>query len=208
MMTKGVQNKYIHFMQTLTSSNVYIFQKCIFKWKHFQSYFFIFFFFCTRIYSLFRSNNKIHDDKRRPKQIYSFHTHADIKQCLHISKVHFQLKTFMIKGQTKTTPSWSFILMLLMTTDQFSEFDRICIDQGLDLVLEGRAIFCGMPSNSSVVLTSGINIVSFRIRRSSWPCRNNRNPIILNHYREQFFIRHRKCVVHFGPFPFLALVVA
>ena len=37
MMTKGVQNKYIHFIHMLTSSNVYIFQKCIFKWKHLWS---------------------------------------------------------------------------------------------------------------------------------------------------------------------------
>ena len=29
MMTEGVQNKYIHSMHMLTSSNVYIFQKCI-----------------------------------------------------------------------------------------------------------------------------------------------------------------------------------
>ena len=73
------------------------------------------------------------------------------------------MKSFMIKKQTKTAPSWSFILMLLMTIDQCFEFDRIYVDQGLDLVFEGRAIFRGMPSNSSVVLTFGINIVSFRI---------------------------------------------
>ena len=103
-----------------------------------------------------------------------------LKQSLHISKVHPQMKTFVIKRKTKTAPSWSFILMLLMIIDQFSEFDRICIDQGLDLVLEGRAILCGMPSNSSVVLTSGINIISFRIWRSPRPCGNGRNPIILN----------------------------
>ena len=118
------------------------------------------------------------------------------------------MKTFMIERQTKTAPSWSFILMLLMTTDQFSEFDRICVDQGLDLVLEGRAIFRGMPSNSSVVLTSGINIVFFQIWRSSWSSRNDRNPIVLDQYGEQFSIGHRKCMVHFGLFPFLALVIA
>ena len=39
----------------------------------------IFIFSCTRIYSLFISNNKIHDDKMRLKQVYSFHTNADIK---------------------------------------------------------------------------------------------------------------------------------
>ena len=46
-------------------------------WKHFHPHFFIF--FCTGIYSLFRSNNKIHDDKKRLKQVYPFHAHADIK---------------------------------------------------------------------------------------------------------------------------------
>ena len=85
MMTKDVQNKFIHFMQMLTSSNVYIFQE-----------------------------------------------------------VHSQMKIFI----TKTAPSWSFVLMLLVTTDQFSEFDRICVDQGLDFILEGHAIFYGVPSNS------------------------------------------------------------
>ena len=90
-----------------------------------------------------------------------------------------------------------------MTINKFSEFGRICDDQGLDLVLESRVILCGMPSYSSVVLTSGINIVSFWIWRSSRPCGNDRNPIVLDQYGEQFSIGHRKCVVHFGPFPFL-----
>ena len=98
--------------------------------------------------------------------------------------------------------------MLLVTTDQSSEFDRICIDQGLDLILKGHAIFCGMPSNSSVVLTAGINIVSFRIWRSPWSCGDDRNPIVLDQYGEQFPIGHRKCMVHFGPFSFLTLVIA
>ena len=84
--------------------------------------------------------------------------------------------------------SSSFILMLLMTINKFSEFGRIRIDQGLDLVLESRTILCGMPSNSFVVITSGINIVSFRIWRSSWSYGNDRNPIVLNQYKEQFFI--------------------
>ena len=48
-----------------------------------------------------------------------------------------------------------------MTNDQFSKFDRICIDQGLDIVLEGRAIFCGMPSNSSMVFTLSVDIMLF-----------------------------------------------
>ena len=108
---------------------------------------------------------------------------------------------------TKTAPSWSF-LMLLVTVDKSSEFDWICVDQRLDLVFESRAILRRMPSKSSMVLTSGINIISFRIWRSSWSCENDRNPIVLNQYGEQFSIRHRKCMVHFDPFPFLALVIA
>ena len=65
-------------------------------------------------------------------------------------KAHSQMRTFMIKRQTRIAPSWSLILMLLMTTNKFSEFGRICIDQGLDLVFESRAILCGMPFKSSV----------------------------------------------------------
>ena len=98
--------------------------------------------------------------------------------------------------------------MLLVTVDKSSEFNWICVDQGLDLVFEGRAIFRGMPSNSLVVLTFDINIVSFRIWRSSWSYRNGRNPIVLDQYGEQFSIGHRKCVVHFGLFSFLVLVIA
>ena len=48
--------------------------------------------------------------------------------------------------------------MLLMTTYKFSEFDRICVDQGLDLVFESLAILHGMsptpPWYSHVALTS------------------------------------------------------
>ena len=95
-----------------------------------------------------------------------------------------------------------------MTIDKFSEFSQIRIDQGLNLVLESHAILCGMPSNSSVVLTFSINIISFHIRKSSWSYGNDRNPMVLDQYGEQFSIGHRKCVVHFGPFPFLALVIA
>ena len=50
--------------------------------------------------------------------------------------------------------------------------------------------------------------MSFQIWRPSWPCRNNRNPIVLDQYGEQFSIRHQKCMVHFGLFPFLALVIS
>ena len=118
------------------------------------------------------------------------------------------MKTFMIKRKTKTAPSWSFILMLLMTTDKFFEFDQICVDQGLNLVFEGRAILHRISSNSSMVFTYGIDIVSFWIWRSFRPCGNDRNPTILDQYGEQLCIRHRKWMVHFGPFPFLALVIA
>ena len=140
-------------------------------------------------------------------QVHSFHAHADIIVVFTFSqKAHSRMKTFMIKRQTKTAPSWSFILMLLMTTDKFSEFDWICIDQGLNLVFEGRAILHGMPSNSSMVFTYGIDIVSFWIWRSFRPCGNDKSLIVLDQYGEQFSIGHRKCVVHFGPF--LALVIA
>ena len=83
------------------------------------------------------------------------------------------MKAFMTKRQTKTAPSWSFILMLLMTADKSSEFDRICVDQGSNLVFEGRAILHGMPSNFFMVFTYGIDIVSFWVRRSSRPCRTH-----------------------------------
>ena len=85
---------------TTNSFRIPVVQK---NWKHFHLYFF----FCIGMYSLFRSNNKIHDDKRRPKQVNSFHAHADIKQCLHISKVHLEMKAFMNKSK-KTAPNWSF----------------------------------------------------------------------------------------------------
>ena len=49
-----------------------------------------FIFFCIGIYSLFRSINKIHDDKRSLEQVYSFHANANIKakfiffkKCIH-----------------------------------------------------------------------------------------------------------------------------
>ena len=113
-----------------------------------------------------------------------------------------------LKRQTKTAPSRSSILMLLTTTDKLSEFDWICVDQGLDFILEGHAIFCGMPSNSSVVFTLSTDIMLFWIWRSSRPCGDGRNPIILNQYGEQLCIRHWKWMVHFGLFPFLALVMA
>ena len=43
-------------------------------WKHFFFYFMI-----MKFILLSRNISKIHNDKRRPKQVYSFHANADIK---------------------------------------------------------------------------------------------------------------------------------
>ena len=126
------------------------------------------------------------------------------KQSLHFSRSAFTNENI---HKQNTTPSWSVILMLLMTINKFSESGRICVNQGLDLVLESHAILCKMPFYSSVVFTSSINIVSFRIWRFSWSHGNDRNPIVLDQYGEQISIGHRKCVVHFGPFSFLTLII-
>ena len=87
----------VYYDRFITNSNHQFFQdpRCSKIWKHFHPYFFIF--FCTGIYSLFRSINKIHDDKRRLKQVYSFHVNADIK-------VKF---TFFKKCIRKWKHSWS-----------------------------------------------------------------------------------------------------
>ena len=75
-------------------------RKCLLRWVHYQLQspilskspsfqnlkIFSPIFFCW-IYSLFRSINKIHDDKISETQVLSFHAYANIKQCLHISKV-------------------------------------------------------------------------------------------------------------------------
>ena len=53
-------------------------------------------------------------------QVHSFHAHADIKQCLHISKVHLEMKELMNKSK-KTAPSWSYILTPLVAIDKFLE---------------------------------------------------------------------------------------
>ena len=97
-----------------------------------------FIFFCIGIYSLFKSNNKIHDGKRRPKQIYSFHTHADIKQCLHILKVHLEIKHSWTK--TRRLP----LIGLLVIIDKFFEFCRIYVDQ--IFIFEDRAILGMLPT--------------------------------------------------------------
>ena len=97
--------------------------------------------------------------------------------------------------------------MLLVTIDKSSEFDWICVDQQLNLVFESCAILHGVSPNSSMVFTLSIDIILFWIWRSPKPCGNGRNPIILNQYGEQLCIRHWKWMVHFSPFPFLALVI-
>ena len=74
--------------------------------------------------------------------------------------------------------------MLLITTYKFSEFDRICVDQGLDLVFESLAIPHGVPPDSSMVFTCGIDIVSSWIWRSSRLYGDNKNPVILDQYEE------------------------
>ena len=91
------------------------------------------------------------------------------------------MKTFMNKSK-ETAPNWSFILMLLMTIDKVSESVWICVDQRLNLVFESHAILHRMPPNSSMVFTSGIDIVPFWIWRSFRPCGNDRNLIILDQY--------------------------
>ena len=114
------------------------------------------------------------------ESIYFMHMLTLKARFTFLQKTYSRMKIFMIKRLTKTAPSWSFILMLLITTDKFSEFDRIYVDQGLNLVFEGRAILHEMSSNSSMVFTYGINIVSSWIWRSSRPCRNDENLIILD----------------------------
>ena len=53
-------------------------------------------------------------------QVHSFHAHADIKQCLHISKVHLEMKELMNKSK-KIAPSWYYILTPLVAIDKFFE---------------------------------------------------------------------------------------
>ena len=52
--------------------------------KNLEIFFFYHHFFCTdftimTFIPLFQNISKIHNDKRRPKQVYSFHANADIK---------------------------------------------------------------------------------------------------------------------------------
>ena len=70
-------------------------------------------------------------------------------------KMHLEMKTSMNKKQ-KTAPSWSFILPFLMTTNKFSKFGRICIDQGLKLVFEKPCNSLWDALNSLVISTLGI----------------------------------------------------
>ena len=173
-----------------------------------QHFHFLLWLYDYEIYSFLETSTRFRMTKcLKHKSIYFMHM-LTLKQGLHFLKSIFTNENIHDQKTNKTAPSWSFILMLLMTTDKFSKFDRICVDQGLNLVFEGCAILHGMSSNSSMVFTYGIDIVSFWMRKSSRPCGNDRNPIVLDQYVEQFSIRHWKCVVHLGPFPFLALVIA
>ena len=88
------------------------------------------------------------------------------------------MKTFMNKSK-EIAPNWSFILMLLMIIDKVSESGWIYVDQRLNLVFESHATLHRMPLNSSMVFTSGIDIIPLWIWRSSRPYGNDKNPIIL-----------------------------
>ena len=90
----------------------------------------------------------------------------------------------------ETAPNWSFILMLLMTIDKVSESGWIYVDQRLNHVFKSYAILHGMPPNPSMVFSSSIDIVPFWIWRSSRPCGNDKNPIVLDQYGEQLSIGH------------------
>ena len=74
--------------------------------------------------------------------------------------------------------------MLLMITNKFSEFNRICVEHGLNFVFKDLAILHGVPPDSSMVFTYGVDIVSSWIWRSSRLCGDNRNPVILDQYGE------------------------
>ena len=80
--------------------------------------------------------------------------------------------------------------MLLVTVDKSSEFGWVYVDQRLNIVFESRTILHEVPPNSSMVFTFSIDIVLFWVWRSPRPCENERNPIILNQYGEQLYIRH------------------
>ena len=126
----------------ITSNDHQFFQESRYSktWKHFH-FIIIFFLFCvcTGIYSLFKSINKIQNDKN----VRSINSFISCK-CWHQKKVyisqemHSRMKAFINKSK-KTALSWSFISTLLMTIDKFFEFNWICIDLRLNLVFEGGA---------------------------------------------------------------------
>ena len=154
------------------------------------------------------SISKIHNDKSVQNEVHLFHANVDIKAMFtFLKKCIHKCKHSWTKDE-KTAPSWSSILMLLMTINKFSEFGRICVDQSLNFVFEGCAILHGIPLNSSVVPTFGIDLVSSWTRWVSRPCGNDRNSIVLDQYEEQLSVGHWKWMVHFGLFSFLALVIA
>ena len=101
---------------------------------------FIFLFFvCTIIHSLFRNIKKIQNDKnvQSTNPLISCKYWHQNKVYI-VQEMHLKMKIFINKSK-KTTPSWSFISTLLMTIDKFFEFDRICINPGLNLIFEGCA---------------------------------------------------------------------
>ena len=67
-------------MDTLPTMTTNSFENPIIK--NLETFFFIIFytdFMIMTFIPLFRNISKIHNDKRRPKQVYSFHANADIK---------------------------------------------------------------------------------------------------------------------------------
>ena len=71
-------------------------------WKHFHLLFFIFFW--IGIYSLFRSINKIHDDKNVKNKFIHFMQMLTSKQCLHLSKSTFTNENIYDQKTNKNYP--------------------------------------------------------------------------------------------------------
>ena len=143
-------------------------------WKHFH-------FLAPKFIPSLKTSTKFKVTKYlKHKSIYFMHM-LTLKQGLHLSKVHSEIKTFMNKNK-ETALNWSFILTPLLATDKFFEFCRIYVNQSLNFIFEYCAILCGMPPNSSMVFTFGLDIVPFWIWRSFRPSGNDRNPIVLDQY--------------------------
>ena len=126
------------------------------------------------------------------------------KQTLHFSRSAFINENI----HNKNCPH--LVLCLNASGDRWHVF-RIWLDLRWSTIEPCLWKLCNSPRsapNSFMVFTLSINIVLFRIWRSPRLCGDGRNPIILNQYGEQLCIRHWKWMVHFSPFPFLALVKA